>query len=168
MRSTMSATSSAAPCAGRQRSSASQDRRRTSLADLPMVRVDPVLFEQVLFNLLDNAAKYAPAGLHDPPSTAGRTTASSSCRSADEGPGIPPADLERVSSTRSIASAKATRSGPAPVSGFRSAVASSRRWAGRLRRQSRTDRSAPFSPSACPIPRRCRQSWMILHDRCEP
>ncbi|MGO7565570.1 sensor histidine kinase, partial [Rhizobium johnstonii] len=28
-------------------------------ADLPMVRVDPVLFEQVIFNLLDNAAKYA-------------------------------------------------------------------------------------------------------------
>jgi len=31
-------------------------------ADLPMIRVDFVLFEQVLFNLLDNAAKYAPPG----------------------------------------------------------------------------------------------------------
>jgi two-component system, OmpR family, sensor histidine kinase KdpD len=30
--------------------------------DLPMVEIDPVLFEQALFNLLDNAAKYAPAG----------------------------------------------------------------------------------------------------------
>src|SRR5262249_54894113 len=30
-------------------------------AELPMLRLDPVLFEQVLFNLLDNAAKYAPA-----------------------------------------------------------------------------------------------------------
>jgi two-component system sensor histidine kinase KdpD len=29
-------------------------------SDLPMVMVDAVLFEQVLFNLLDNAAKYAP------------------------------------------------------------------------------------------------------------
>ena len=29
---------------------------------LPMLRLDPVLFEQVLFNLLDNAAKYAPPG----------------------------------------------------------------------------------------------------------
>ena len=31
-------------------------------SDLPMVMVDAVLFEQVLFNLLDNAAKYAPPG----------------------------------------------------------------------------------------------------------
>ena len=31
-------------------------------ADLPMVEVDATLFEQVLFNLLDNAAKYAQAG----------------------------------------------------------------------------------------------------------
>ena len=31
-----------------------------------MLELDPVLFEQVLFNLLDNAAKYAPAGLADP------------------------------------------------------------------------------------------------------
>ena len=31
-------------------------------SDLPMIRFDPVLFEQVLFNLLDNAAKYAPEG----------------------------------------------------------------------------------------------------------
>ena len=27
-----------------------------------MLRLDAVLFEQVLFNLLDNAAKYSPAG----------------------------------------------------------------------------------------------------------
>src|SRR6202012_59317 len=31
-------------------------------ADLPMLELDAVLFEQALFNLLDNAAKYAPAG----------------------------------------------------------------------------------------------------------
>src|SRR5450631_1087129 len=30
--------------------------------DLPMVELDAVLFEQALFNLLDNAAKYAPVG----------------------------------------------------------------------------------------------------------
>ena len=40
-------------------------RHKVSLdlaADLPMLELDAVLFEQVLFNLLDNAAKYAPGG----------------------------------------------------------------------------------------------------------
>src|SRR5215470_8982637 len=39
-------------------------RHKVSLelaADLPMLQLDAVLFEQVLFNLLDNAAKYSPA-----------------------------------------------------------------------------------------------------------
>jgi two-component system sensor histidine kinase KdpD len=31
-------------------------------SDLPMLDLDPVLFEQVLFNLLDNAAKYSSPG----------------------------------------------------------------------------------------------------------
>ncbi len=64
-------------------------------ADLPLVEIDPVLFEQVLFNLLDNAAKFAP------PKT---TITISSWREkeavclqiADEGPGIPPDDVERI------------------------------------------------------------------------
>src|SRR6267142_5923989 len=39
-----------------------QHRVEVDLAkNLPMVEIDPVLFEQALFNLLDNAAKYAPA-----------------------------------------------------------------------------------------------------------
>ena len=66
--------------------------------DLPMVRVDPVLFEQVLFNLLDNAAKYAPDD-----STirleAWADVGNIVFRVMDEGPGIPPADLERVFDT---------------------------------------------------------------------
>ena len=38
-------------------------RVKVSLApDVPMLRADPLLLEQALFNLLDNAAKYAPAG----------------------------------------------------------------------------------------------------------
>jgi len=63
--------------------------------DLPMLRLDPILFEQVLFNLLDNAAKYAPDGsridLH-----AARDGEAVAIEVIDEGPGIPPADLERV------------------------------------------------------------------------
>jgi two-component system sensor histidine kinase KdpD len=68
----------------------------TALAsDLPMVRLDPVLFEQVLFNLLDNAAKYAPAGTAI--SIEGeRAGTSVRLQVLDEGPGIPKAELERV------------------------------------------------------------------------
>jgi two-component system sensor histidine kinase KdpD len=63
--------------------------------DLPLLRVDPVLFEQVLFNLFDNAAKYAPLG----------TSITMQAKMdgpiihmeiADEGKGIPAGDLERV------------------------------------------------------------------------
>jgi two-component system sensor histidine kinase KdpD len=64
-------------------------------ADLPMLRLDPVLFEQVLFNLLDNAAKYAPADS----TIRVRSWADRSdvlLQILDEGPGIPPAELERV------------------------------------------------------------------------
>ncbi len=67
-------------------------------ADLPMLKVDPVLFEQVLFNLLDNAAKYAPEsslirirGWSDHGSVV--------LQVMDEGPGIPQADLERIFDT---------------------------------------------------------------------
>jgi two-component system sensor histidine kinase KdpD len=64
-------------------------------ADLPMLELDAVLFEQVLFNLLDNAAKYAP------PDT---TISIRSLRDRDwialqvidEGDGIPPAELETI------------------------------------------------------------------------
>jgi two-component system sensor histidine kinase KdpD len=62
---------------------------------LPMLRVDPVLFEQVLFNLIDNAAKYAP---EDTTITIrGWKDGDAIMLSvADEGSGIPPNDLERI------------------------------------------------------------------------
>jgi two-component system sensor histidine kinase KdpD len=64
-------------------------------ADLPMVEVDPVLFEQVLFNLLDNAAKYAPT------ETTIRITGRRDgdqvvLQVFDEGEGIPPSDVEHI------------------------------------------------------------------------
>jgi two-component system sensor histidine kinase KdpD len=63
--------------------------------DLPMIELDAVLFEQVLFNILDNAAKYAPVGT---------TIRIQSWRDKDfvcmqildEGEGIPSGDLERI------------------------------------------------------------------------
>jgi two-component system sensor histidine kinase KdpD len=71
-------------------------RISTGLAsDLPMVRLDPVLFEQVLFNLIDNAAKYAPAGT-EIRIEARRTGASLRVQVLDDGPGIPHTELERV------------------------------------------------------------------------
>lgn len=81
-----------------RRASKIMSRHKTVLdipANLPMLRLDPVLFEQVLFNLFDNAAKYAPAN------TAVRVRAWEDGRWVaiqilDEGPGIPPSDLERV------------------------------------------------------------------------
>ncbi|TKT66754.1 sensor histidine kinase KdpD [Rhizobiaceae bacterium LC148] len=64
-------------------------------ADLPMLRVDPVLFEQVLFNLIDNAAKYAPDETRID-IRAWRDGDSLLLSISDEGPGIPSGDLERV------------------------------------------------------------------------
>ena len=64
-------------------------------ADLPLLELDPVLFEQVLFNLLDNAAKYAPRD----------TTVHIQCwqeesavklQILDEGSGIPIEETERI------------------------------------------------------------------------
>jgi len=84
---------------------AALDRLRTHLKDihiqtslpagLPPVSADALLLEQVLVNLLDNAAKYTSEG----------GTIEISARAlpdaveihvADDGPGIPPEDLERV------------------------------------------------------------------------
>jgi two-component system sensor histidine kinase KdpD len=64
-------------------------------SDLPMLRLDPVLFEQVLFNLLDNAAKYSPSNTAVKLS-AKRESGAVVIQVLDEGEGIPEADLERI------------------------------------------------------------------------
>ncbi|MGB6796902.1 MAG: ATP-binding protein, partial [Xanthobacteraceae bacterium] len=63
--------------------------------DMPMVSLDAVLFEQVLFNLLDNAAKYAAPGTTIFIRTwRDRTTVC--LQILDEGEGIPQSDLEHI------------------------------------------------------------------------
>jgi two-component system, OmpR family, sensor histidine kinase KdpD len=73
-------------------------RHKVSLeleAELPMLELDAVLFEQVLFNLLDNAAKYSPADTTIS-IRSWREKGQVALQVADEGEGIPPAELESV------------------------------------------------------------------------
>jgi two-component system sensor histidine kinase KdpD len=64
-------------------------------ADLPLVALDDVLVEQALFNLLDNAVRYSPAG--SPIDVAARaTTDALRVTIADRGPGIAAGAEERV------------------------------------------------------------------------
>jgi two-component system, OmpR family, sensor histidine kinase KdpD len=63
--------------------------------DLPMLEVDAVLFEQALFNLLDNAAKYAPTETTIRIQS-WRTRDSVCLRVLDEGSGIPAGDLDHI------------------------------------------------------------------------
>ena len=81
-----------------RRASRILSRHRVELelaSDLPMLELDAVLFEQVLFNLLDNAAKYAP------PETTIRIESWQNAdtvylRVLDEGSGISPSDLDHI------------------------------------------------------------------------
>lgn len=62
---------------------------------MPLLCLDAVLMEQVVFNLLDNACKYAPPGT--PVKVwAMRTAQHIAIEVADQGPGIPPEDREKV------------------------------------------------------------------------
>jgi two-component system sensor histidine kinase KdpD len=63
--------------------------------DLPMLSLDFVLFEQVIFNLLDNAAKYAPPGT-TVTVRAWHQGSAVAIEVLDEGAGIPPDQVDRV------------------------------------------------------------------------
>ncbi len=63
--------------------------------DLPPVRADSVLLEQVIFNLLDNAAKYSGPGSLVRIS-AERAHDEVLIRVSDEGEGIPPDEIEHI------------------------------------------------------------------------
>ena len=97
--------------------------------DLPLVKLDPVLLEQVLLNLLDNPGKYAPAGT-TVTLRARRDGGTIRIEVADEGPAFPP-PISSASSTSSIASAPPTRNAPAPAWGLPSPAVSWKPWAER-------------------------------------
>jgi two-component system sensor histidine kinase KdpD len=63
--------------------------------DLPSVLLDPVEIDEVLYNLVENAAKYAPADT-DVSIDVRRKGESVSMVVADRGPGIPPASLAHL------------------------------------------------------------------------
>ena len=118
--------------------------------DLPMLRLDPILFDQILFNLLDNAAKYAPEGsridLH-----ARRDGDVIAVEVIDEGPGIPPGDLERVFDKFYRVHAQDRRRagtglGLAICRGFVEAQG------GRIEAQNRQDRSGAIMTVRIPVP----------------
>ncbi|MGZ8409110.1 MAG: ATP-binding protein [Hyphomicrobium sp.] len=108
-------------------------------SDLPMLSLDGVLLEQAIFNLLDNAAKYAPAG-----STvsvrAYRQDEQTVIEVSDEGPGIPLDDLEHIfDKFYRIATADRKRAGTGlGLSISRGFVET---MGGQLRASNRTDRS---------------------------
>lgn len=64
-------------------------------APMPLLRLDAVLMEQVFFNLIDNACKYAPAGT-TVTVRAVRAPDHVAVAVIDQGPGIPQKDRERV------------------------------------------------------------------------
>jgi two-component system, OmpR family, sensor histidine kinase KdpD len=117
---------------------------------LPMLSIDMVLMEQVLFNLLDNAAKYSPQG-----SLIGLRAARVhdvvQIQVVDEGGGIPEPDLERVfdkfyrvhGTDRRRAG---TGLGLAICRGFVEAMG------GRIQAQNRTDRSGAIFMITLPVP----------------
>ena len=117
--------------------------------DLPAVSVDPLLVEQALVNLLDNAAKYSPAdssiGIRARRS-AGRVVVTID----DEGPGIPPEALPLIFDKFYRAKAADSRIagtglGLAVARGFVEA------FGGKLDAANRTDRSGAVLTLTLPI-----------------
>ena len=118
--------------------------------DLPMLRLDPILFEQVLFNLLDNAAKYAPLGSRID-LRARQDGDVVAIEVSDEGPGIPAGDLERVFDKFYRVQAQDRRRagtglGLAICRGFVEAQG------GRIEAQNRRDRSGAVLTIRFPVP----------------
>jgi two-component system sensor histidine kinase KdpD len=138
-------------------------RHRVELAlgpGLPPLRLDAVLMEQVLFNLLDNAAKYAPEGSlvrieawrEESRREARREGGAVRLRVLDEGEGIPAGDEERIFDTfyrvrKSDRVRAGTGLGLAISRGFVEAMG------GRITARNRGDRSGAAFTLTLPVPR---------------
>jgi two-component system, OmpR family, sensor histidine kinase KdpD len=130
-------------------------------ADLPMLRLDPILFEQVLFNLLDNAAKYAPTTTRID-LRARREDDVIAIEVRDEGPGIPPGDLEHVFDkfyrVQALDRQRAgTGLGLAICRGFVEAQG------GRIDAANRTDRSGAVFTIRVPVPAEAETGELLAH-----
>jgi two-component system sensor histidine kinase KdpD len=119
-------------------------------SDLPMLDVDPVLLEQAMFNILDNAAKFAPEGttVRIQGRRDGRFV---ELRIFDEGEGIPPADLTRIfdkfhRATKGDRVRPGTGLGLAIARGFLEAMH------GTVDAANRTDRSGAVFTIRLPVP----------------
>jgi two-component system sensor histidine kinase KdpD len=118
--------------------------------DLPMLRLDFVLFEQVLFNLLDNAAKYAPA----------QSTVEIRARKRDglvelhvldEGRGIPQDQIERIFDKFHRAQ-EGDRKGPGTGLGLAICRGFVAAMGGTIRARNRADRSGGDFIVELPVP----------------
>ena len=118
--------------------------------DLPMLRLDFVLFEQVLFNLLDNAAKYAPAQ-----STveirARKRDGMVELHVLDEGSGIPQDQIERIFDKFHRAQ-EGDRKGPGTGLGLAICRGFVAAMGGTIRARNRADRSGGDFIVELPIP----------------
>jgi two-component system sensor histidine kinase KdpD len=128
-------------------------RHKVSLelaADLPMLALDAVLFEQVLFNLLDNAAKYAPA--ETTISIRSLRDRDSVClQIIDEGDGIPHAELESIFD-KFYRAQKGDHVRPGTGLGLAISRGFVEAMHGRISAANRTDRSGAVLTIRLPIP----------------
>ena len=124
-------------------------------AELPMLNLDAVLFEQVLFNLLDNAAKYAGDGTAIRIES-WRENGSLCLQVLDEGAGLPEAEIERIfgkfyRARKSDSVRAGTGLGLAISRGFVEAMG------GTITAANRTDRSGAVFSLRLPVPAETRE-----------